>query len=95
MAESRFLCRRSFHLQMEVPQLLSLDATKRTVGVLLFCRAVIEHMNRELTRIIHKHGKTLYSLTAGPQAQFTQACQISRVIPVVYLGNRMSRHPAA
>jgi hypothetical protein len=58
---------------MKVPELLSLDASKGAVRVLLLCRTVSDDMNRELATLIPKHGKTLHRLAPRPQPQFTQA----------------------
>jgi hypothetical protein len=63
----------SFYFQMKLTQLLPLDAAKRAVRMLLLCRPILDHVNREFATRIRKHSKALNRFASRPKAEFTQA----------------------
>jgi len=68
----------SLQLQMKVPRLFALDATKGAVSLFLICSTIINDPNRKPAPRIGQHGETFDRLATRPQVEFTQAvsCQV-------------------
>jgi hypothetical protein len=57
---------------MKVPGFLALDASKRTIRVLLGSRTISDHVNCELAVVVQKNGNTLDRFASGPLPKFAQ-----------------------
>jgi hypothetical protein len=57
---------------MKVPGFLALDASKRTIRVLLGGRSIPDHVNCELAVVVQKNGNTIDRFASGPLPKFAQ-----------------------
>jgi hypothetical protein len=73
------------HFQVEASQLLALDGSKGSVGDLLICRAIINHMDGKPAAQIPKHSEPFNRLASWPEAQLLRhsCARSARLIAIV------------